>query len=516
MPSRSDRRPTIGGTRRRRSLTGSAVVGVLLALVIAAPVAAADVTRPRASLIGPSPTAPIARDSRVRLLFSEPVIGTTIGIIVSAAGRAVPGSVRYDRATRVATWTATKLLPADALLTVRARSPIRDLSGNAIAYGLWAMRTSDDRDRPTVRVTPSPGSAGVQPWSSIVVRFDEWVRDAARTTLLDGITGAVVPASLVEIDEGQILRITPRDRLQVDHPYAIAMPPTARDRAGNSLRSRHVDFQTSSEPYAHTGPSFSYRRDMPVSVWHVPRDDLPLVAALGATVVIKKLNRGEDVLGYLDAAKMAGVKALLGFDWVYEDGLDLGAAKGIARSIARHPALYGILAVTEPEQTDLSRTELRALYRAYKGVLPRRPVMASLGSIRDFPGWARTHWGPGIADAVICEWYPVVRPSRRHPTGWVSGSTSYLRAWKRALEATAPDTPVWGSIAIHRYDLARRRSPNAGEVADQARDAFRYLGATGLSIYPWNTAAYENDLRRDPARRAMINRLVGAILAGTL
>jgi hypothetical protein len=342
------------------------------------------------------------------------------------------------------------------------------------------------------------------------------VRDPARATLRDGVTGALVPASLVEIEGGLTLRFTPTARLQVDHPYAISIPATTRDRAGNPLRSRQVDFRTTSEPYVHTGPVFSYRRDMPVSMWHVPRDDLPLVASLGVRLVIKKMNREDDVVGYLDRAQAAGVKVLFGFDWVYADGLDLAGARAVATSIAGHPALYGILAVTEPEQTALTRTQLRSLYATYKRVLPTRPVMASLGSVRRFPGWARTHWGPGIADAVVCEWYPIVRPGVAHPTGWITDSTSYLRAWKRALDATAPGTPVWGSVAIHRYDKSRRRSPNAGEVADQARDVFRHVGATGLSIYPWNTASYENDLRRDPERQAMISRLVRAIRAGTL
>ena len=245
--------------------------------------------------------------------------------------------------------------------------------------------------------------------------------------------------------------------------YRVRLPGTIKDGAGNALAPWTATFSVTTEPVAHRGPAFSYRTDLPVSAWHVPRAELPLAAVMGVSIVIKKFAAGEDPTSYLDYAAMVGMQVIVGFDYIYQDGSpDLALARSLAEKVSGHPALYGFLAVTEPEAYGLSRSDLRALAQAYRSADPTRKIVLSLGNVRQFPSWAPSHLGPGIADVVICEWYPVVARSAANPDGWTSGSARILRRGGRPSIAS-PQGPRSGaaspSTRIRRASDGRRALP---------------------------------------------------------
>jgi methionine-rich copper-binding protein CopC len=396
----------------------------------------------------------------------------------------------------------------------RAAVPLGILAALLVSAPISAA----DHARPkVVSMVPVQGSIRAQPWTSIVLRFSEPVASAAGATLTRVGSAGAVAASISLASDGRRLTIDPTADLDIGARYRVRLPGTIRDRAGNALAAWSATFAVTSEPAAHHGPHFSYRKDLPVSAWHVPQDELPFAATMGVSIVVKKFTADDDPVAYLDAAAMIGVRVLAGFDYIYQDGTpDLAAAAAIASRLRGHPGLYGFLAATEPEAYDLSGGELRDLYRAYKSADPSRKVMLSLGNLRSFPAWAPRHLGPGMADAVICEWYPVVMRSPANPDGWTSGSAAILTAFRAALDRVAPRMPVWGSIAVHTYLPGARRSPSLAEMADEARDQFRYVGAVGLSVYPWHTGTYQNDLRRDLRRQSWFTELINAVRAGTL
>ncbi len=502
------------GRRFARSL----VVGVTLVLLLTSGATAIDGTRPTATLLAPVASRPVPRDALVRVRFSKAVIAVSSdSLTLTVDGRPIAGDVTYEAVTRTATLRPRRPLPAGAAVVVTAGGEIRDPAGNPLRPARWTLSIAAEPLRPSVAsVSPGGGKLDVQPWSPIVIRLAKPIRSTAGIGVAP-IAGPAVSAAVTLGPDRRTVTIRPTEHLEIGQAYRVMVPAAMVDPADRAAVPWTSTFLVTSEPVAHVGPAFTYPRDAVISAWHVPAVDLPLVATMGVTVIVKKFNRTDDPTTYLDEAAMVGVKVLVGFDYVYEDGSpDLAEARSLARSLKGHPALYGFLAATEPEAVGLTRAQLQGLYRAFKAGDPNAVVMLSLGNARLFPTWAPTHLGPGTADAVICEFYPVVSRSVENPDGWTSGSDRILQAWRATLDAVMPGTPVWGSIAVHTYRPGERRSPSLAEMADEARDQFRYTDAVGLSVYPWNTPSYLDDLRRDPTRQAWFTELVNAIRAGTL
>jgi len=509
------RRPRVPERMRRAAILASA----LLLGFGSSPSPVAAATPVTATLSAPKVPATIARDLPIAVAFDAPVEGVdSTSLVVSAAGSPIAGQVSYDPMTRTAIFRPADLYPIGARLTVRLTSGVRTMGGGVVRPARWTLAVTRDGERPTITaVSPAAGTQRAQPWQPIVLRASEPVRSAAGIHLVEQATGRRVAAIGTIGPDHRTITVRPMADLAVNTVYRVVAPPSIHDRAGNRLEPWSATFATTSEPYAHPGPAFRYDPQLPVSIWHVPAQDLPLAATTGASIVIKKFQRGDDIKAYLAAARMAGLQVLVGLDWIYRDGHpDLAAARAVAKALAGDPALYGFLSVTEPESYPLSRADLEALDRAYKSADPTVAVVVSLGSLRTFATWGPTHFGPGIADVVICEWYPVVARSAANPDGWTADSAGILSDWHALLERLAPGTPVWGSIAVHAYPPGQRRSPSLAEMADEARDQFRYADAAGLSVYPWTTGTYENDLRRDPRRQGWLTDLVVAILSGTL
>jgi hypothetical protein len=74
----------------------------------------------------------------VTITFSEPMSPTSIGassvtVLPTSGGVAVPGSVTYDSPTRTATFSPLKLLDYGTSYTLTVTTAALDLAGNAIA-----------------------------------------------------------------------------------------------------------------------------------------------------------------------------------------------------------------------------------------------------------------------------------------------------------------------------------------------------------------------------------------------
>ena len=101
--------------------------------------AGADATAPTVTAVSPTNLAiGVSVNSVVTVTFSEgmdptTITGTTFNLKVTAGGAVVAGSVSYNSATNVATFTPTASLTSNTNYTVTVTTGVKDLAGNAMA-----------------------------------------------------------------------------------------------------------------------------------------------------------------------------------------------------------------------------------------------------------------------------------------------------------------------------------------------------------------------------------------------
>lgn len=465
----------------------------------------------------------VSRFSVVRVRFDRAVRGVsaaTVGLWDAERGTLIPADVSYDPLDFAVTLRPLSPLPAGRRVEVRLDGGIRELSGGRLARLRWSFSVTSDVTPPTpVGRWPAPRSEEV-PWETrVAVQFSEKVRgvSAATLTLRDTRTGEAVAGAVSYEQYTASAVFVPAAPLWAGHLYRVLVGTGISDPVGNPLEPSSWTFRARPLGSARPAPVAEIPRKVPMTMWHVPMGDLETVAALGIDLVIRKFHSGAEAATYLDAAGRAGLRVIAGFDDVHAGGVvRTGLIGPLLAPIRDHPALYGYLALTEPNLSGIDLTEMRRVYAAYKKADPARPVLVSMGLIGEF-GTAGNPWGSGVADIVLAEWYPIVYPSAVAPHGWRIDTPSVLTRFRDVVERATPGLPIWLVAQGHEYRPANRRSPTEAELADQVRDAFRYLGASGVTFYPWSgISAFENDFGRDVALQDALHQVIGAVRARTL
>ena len=114
-----------------------------------------------------------------------------------------------------------------------------------------------------------------------------------------------------------------------------------------------------------------------------------------------------------------------------------------------------------------------------------------------------------MADILIVDWYPIETASNgcsRTGLHYIGTGPKHFTNVKNTVARKTPGTPVWLMAQTHK-NLAPRCHKKAGPtealLRRQVRDAFRYLGASGIAFHTWSNTTYARDQRRSPDDRRL-------------
>lgn len=185
----------------------------------------------------------------VQATFSKPMTAATLTAanftLACPAGAAVPATVSYADATRVATLTPTAPLPPNTACTATVGTGVQD--STAIALGAafsWSFTTGAatvlDSTRPTVTaVVPAAGAAAVATNTRITAVFSEPMNAATLTatsfTLTNTTLGTAVPGTVAYVAASRTATFTPTAALPAASLFTATVTSAATDLAGNAL-----------------------------------------------------------------------------------------------------------------------------------------------------------------------------------------------------------------------------------------------------------------------------------------
>ncbi|HYN82562.1 MAG TPA: Ig-like domain-containing protein [Gemmatimonadaceae bacterium] len=204
---------------------------------VAAPTVIA--TTPTNGAAGVSPTAP-----NITVTFSEPMDPNTINsgsfTLRVTGGADVPGTVVYNPATRVATFTPNAPLTSGTSYTATVAATVRDVAGNSLGTAVQFSFTTGDIDAPRlVQTAPANLATGVATNAVVTARFSEpmdvnTINTTTFTLRVSG-TNAPVAGSVGYNAATNTATFTPTAPLSPSTGYIAAVTTGARDVAGNAL-----------------------------------------------------------------------------------------------------------------------------------------------------------------------------------------------------------------------------------------------------------------------------------------
>lgn len=243
----------------------------------------------------------------------------------------------------------------------------------------------------------------------------------------------------------------------------------------------------------------------------------------GFTHVIKSAAGPNNAVNYLNAAQRCGLKVIMSFPETVNHSLGRVYPSRVpywVNLVKNHPNLFGYLTVKEPSWNGLNPTEVRSIYSAFRKADPTHPVVAIFGDIPHFD-MVGNRWGPGMADILIVDWYPV----ETLRGGCSSTGTHYITTGPkhftrvRSIVATqTPGTPIWLMAQTHknlRPTCHKKQGPTEALLRRQVRDGFGYLGATGIAFHTWSNTSYARDERRSPTTVGWMRTIANEVHAGT-
>ncbi|MFZ5468608.1 MAG: Ig-like domain-containing protein [Myxococcota bacterium] len=180
----------------------------------------------------------------VRIDFTEPVAAASINLEVLSGASPVPGTLRYDDATRSATFTPTADLPPNASIDLKVKAGLADREGaasttDATSRFSTVADSSKDVVKPAVSGSaPLNGALGVAARGPLTVTFSEGIDPA--TALIDHFSitergGAKVPFGFRYDAANERGVLTPSIPLGAGKTYDVQMGAGIRDLAGNAL-----------------------------------------------------------------------------------------------------------------------------------------------------------------------------------------------------------------------------------------------------------------------------------------
>ena len=223
-------------------ILGTPGVGIAPTVVATAPVAST-----------PSVTG-VATNSRVSATFSKPMasasLTTSSFTVACPSGSAVAGSVAYDAATRVATFTPAATLAPNTICVATITSAATDDTGFKLAAAfVWSFVTAANADtvRPAVVFTaPAAGAANVANNTRVSATFSEDMALATVSgssfTLTNTSLGNAVAGTVSYSAASRTAVFTPSapGGLPGNTVFTATVTTATTDLVGNALASNHV------------------------------------------------------------------------------------------------------------------------------------------------------------------------------------------------------------------------------------------------------------------------------------
>ncbi len=206
-------------------------------------------TSPAAGATGVSP------GTAVNITFSEALDATTINATnitmrVTSSGAAVPGTVTYNAATRVATFTPAVTLAQTTSYTVTVAAAVRDVAGNPMVAPFTFAFTTADTNAPSVTaVAPLDNALAVAVATTVQLTFSEAMDQSTINTtnikLRNTSTSAEVAGTVSYNPNTNVATFTPSGPLSNATNYTVTVTTEVKDVAGNRLASQFMsDFTT--------------------------------------------------------------------------------------------------------------------------------------------------------------------------------------------------------------------------------------------------------------------------------
>lgn len=183
----------------------------------------------------------------VTVTFSEAmdattITGTNFNLRLSSSGAFVTGTVSYNAATRVATFTPSSPLTAPTNYTVTVLPGVKDVAGNAMAAPFQFTFSTGDTTPPTVVSTLPANLATNVPTNQVVsATFSEAMNattiNATTFTLRVTATSAAVAGTVAYNPATNTATFTPSALLAPGTPYTATITTGVKDVAGNAMAS---------------------------------------------------------------------------------------------------------------------------------------------------------------------------------------------------------------------------------------------------------------------------------------
>jgi hypothetical protein len=205
-----------------------------------------DITPPRViSNQPPANFVGVSSSATATVTFSEPmdsasvVAASTFTLRVTAGGAAIPGSVSYNKTTRVAEFKPTNILPNPVNITATVTTAAKDLAGNAMAAAFsWNFTTRDDTPPTVIATSPVNGATGVSPSTAVTITFSEALDaatvTAANITMRATGSGTAVAGTVTYNTTTHVATFTPTSTLAAV-TYTVVASTGIKDAAGNAM-----------------------------------------------------------------------------------------------------------------------------------------------------------------------------------------------------------------------------------------------------------------------------------------
>lgn len=214
----------------------------------------ADNIPPTVTSVSPANNATnVATNTVVNISFSEAMDPTTINatnitLKNTVTSAAVAGTVSYNTATGVATFTPTVALANGTGYTVTVTTGVKDLGGNALVTQFTSTFTTaaaPDTTPPTVTSTsPTDGATNIATTTVITATFSE-AMDASTIsgttfTLKTTVGGTTISGTVTYNTTTHVATFTPASALANNTGYTATITTGAKDVAGNALVANKV------------------------------------------------------------------------------------------------------------------------------------------------------------------------------------------------------------------------------------------------------------------------------------
>jgi methionine-rich copper-binding protein CopC len=190
----------------------------------------------------------IATNTRITLLFSEPMDATTLAapnIALAQGATNIPGAIALNASNTVATFTPSAPLDFNTVYTMTVTDAVKDANNNNMAAnftGNFTTSASVDSVPPTVvSVTPGAGAVDIATTSAVVIVFSEAMNPLTLTAfniqLLSGGTGFGLSGQMAISGDKKTVTFTPYMPLAHGTTHTVRVSTAVQDTSGNPLNT---------------------------------------------------------------------------------------------------------------------------------------------------------------------------------------------------------------------------------------------------------------------------------------